>query len=95
MQLIKGLLLIFMAGVGMYMGLNYWNSFHHIQVKIPTRDFFKNVDRSDFQISKDGAYIAFMKSWRHRMNVYVMNSSTKEEKQLTKSLKRKIGRAHV
>ena len=57
---------------------------------IPMEDFFRNPEKSSFQISPNGSYIAFMKPWKTRMNVFVMDMSTKVEKRLTASELRSI-----
>ncbi len=41
---------------------------------IPLEDFFKNPEKSSFQLSPNGEYISYMKPWEdgnRRMNVYV------------------------
>jgi dipeptidyl aminopeptidase/acylaminoacyl peptidase len=38
---------------------------------IPLRDFFRNPEKSQFQISPDGTHIAFMQPYQRRMNVFV------------------------
>ena len=43
---------------------------------IPMEDFFKNPEKSSFQISPDGNYVAYMKPWEKRMNVHVLNIET-------------------
>ena len=57
---------------------------------IPMEDFFKNPEKSSFQISPDGNHIAYMKPWEKRMNIFVMNMITKSEKRLTSSKDRSI-----
>ena len=52
---------------------------------IPMEDFFKNPEKSSFQISPDGNYVAYMKPWEKRMNVHVLNIETNVEKRLTSS----------
>jgi dipeptidyl aminopeptidase/acylaminoacyl peptidase len=39
--------------------------------RIPLRDFFRNPEKSNFQISPDGARISFMQSYQRRLNVFV------------------------
>ncbi|MBA65074.1 MAG: S9 family peptidase [Candidatus Marinimicrobia bacterium] len=53
-------------------------------------DFMRNPEKSSFQISPSGNYIAFMKPWKTRMNVFVMDMTTKIEKRLTASEARGI-----
>jgi dipeptidyl aminopeptidase/acylaminoacyl peptidase len=57
---------------------------------IPMEDFFRNPEKSSFKISPNGNYIAYMKPWKTRMNVYVMNINTENETQLTSSEERSI-----
>jgi dipeptidyl aminopeptidase/acylaminoacyl peptidase len=46
--------------------------------QIPLRDFFKNPEKTAFQISPDGKYLSFMKPYQNRMNVCVQTVSTGE-----------------
>lgn len=39
--------------------------------RIPLRDFFRNPEKSGFQVSPDGNSIAFMQPYQNRMNVFV------------------------
>ena len=57
---------------------------------IPMEDFFRNPDKSSFQISPDGQHIAYMKPWKTRMNVHVINVETTNETRLTSSEDRGI-----
>ena len=52
---------------------------------IPMEDFMRNPEKSSFQISPNGSYVAFMKPWKTRMNVFVMDMNTNKEKRLTSS----------
>ena len=53
---------------------------------IPMEDFFRNPEKSSFKISPDGNHIAYMKPWKSRMNVYVVDIKTDVEKRLRKIL---------
>ena len=57
---------------------------------IPMEDFFRNPEKSSFNISPNGKHIAYMKPWKTRMNVFVMDMSTKKETRLTSSEERGI-----
>ena len=57
---------------------------------IPMEDFFRNPEKSSFSISPDGNHIAYMKPWKSRMNVFVMDMVTKKEARLTSSQERSI-----
>ena len=58
---------------------------------IPLRDFFKNPEASNYQISPDGKWISFLKPYEHRMNIFVKeNKEGAEELRLTSSTDRDI-----
>ena len=57
---------------------------------IPMQDFFRNPEKSSFKISPNGEHIAYMKPWKARMNVFVMDMNTKKEVRLTSSRERGI-----
>ena len=57
---------------------------------VPMEDFFRNPEKSSFNISPNGEHIAFMKPWKTRMNVFVMDIKTKVEIRLTGSEERGI-----
>ena len=57
---------------------------------IPMEDFFRNPEKSSFNISPNGKHIAYMKPWKTRMNVFVMDMNTKKETRLTSSEERGI-----
>jgi dipeptidyl aminopeptidase/acylaminoacyl peptidase len=42
---------------------------------IPMRDFFKNPERADYQVSPDGRHLAYLAPFETRMNVFVQNLS--------------------
>ena len=50
---------------------------------IPMEDFFRNPEKASFNISPNGKHIAYMKPWKTRMNVFVMDMNTKKETRLT------------
>ena len=57
---------------------------------IPMEDFFRNPEKSSLSISPNGNHIAYMKPWKTRMNVFVMEMTTKKETRLTSSQERGI-----
>ena len=57
---------------------------------IPMEDFFRKPEKSSFKISPNGDHIAYMKPWKTRMNVYVMDIKNKNETRLTSSEERGI-----
>lgn len=58
---------------------------------IPLRDFFRNPEKTGFQISPTGKYIAFLQPYQHRLNIVVQERSTPENlKQVTTDTNRDI-----
>jgi Tol biopolymer transport system component len=60
---------------------------------IPLEDFFRNPEKSSFQLSPNGKYISYMKPWEdgnRRMNVYVKPIDSDKEIRLTKASKRSL-----
>ncbi len=57
---------------------------------LPMEDFFRNPENSAFSISPDGKWLAFARPWQHRMNVYVREISTGNEKRITSATERDI-----
>jgi len=55
---------------------------------IPMEDFFRSPEKSSFKISPNGNHIAYMKPWKTRMNVFVMDMKNKKETRLTSSEER-------
>ena len=61
--------------------------------KLPMEDFFRNPEKSSFNISPDGLRIAYMKPWEEgnrMMNIYVKAIDSDEELRLTKASERSI-----
>ena len=58
--------------------------------RIPLRDFFRNPERSSFQISPDGATLAFMQPYQNRMNVFVQPRAGGEPVRLTSETERDV-----
>jgi dipeptidyl aminopeptidase/acylaminoacyl peptidase len=57
---------------------------------IPLRDFFKNPERSGFQVSPDGNSISFMQPYRSRMNVFVQPRAGGEAVRVTSETERDV-----
>lgn len=57
---------------------------------IPMEDFFKNAESAGFSISPDGTKLAFESPWEHRMNVYVRDIETGQERRITSAKERDI-----
>jgi hypothetical protein len=57
---------------------------------IPLRDFFRNPERSRFQVSSDGSSISFMQPYRNRMNVFVQPRAGGEAVRVTGETERDV-----
>jgi len=58
--------------------------------KIPVREFFKNPEKSGFDLSPDGQYISFMAPYQDRMNIHVQKIGEAETKRITSVTERDI-----
>ena len=59
---------------------------------IPLEDFFKNPQKTNFKLSPDGTYIAFLQPWESRLNIFVQKIGSKNIEQITVSSERDIRR---
>ncbi|MBL3538808.1 MAG: S9 family peptidase [Aminivibrio sp.] len=57
---------------------------------IPLEDFFRNPDRSGFQISPDGSRISWRASWERRMNIFVQKIGEETATRITSATERDI-----
>ncbi len=61
--------------------------------EIPLKDFFRNPEKSSFQLSPDGKHISLMKPWEEgnrMMNVYVKKMNSDEEIRITNASERSL-----
>lgn len=65
-------------------------AFASVPPLLPMEDFFRNPETAAFSISPDGQKLAFARPWQHRMNVYVREISTGNEKRITSATERDI-----
>ncbi|MEX2595396.1 MAG: S9 family peptidase [Salibacteraceae bacterium] len=57
---------------------------------IPLEDFFKNPERTSYQISPDGSYYSYLAPWENRKNIFVEHIETGETKRVTSQKDRDI-----
>lgn len=58
---------------------------------IPMRNFFRNPEKTSFELSPGGEYLAFMQPWENRMNVFVQKiDSDREPARVTSAKERNI-----
>lgn len=58
--------------------------------QIPLEDFFKNPEKSSYQISPDGQYYSYMAPYEQRMNIFVQKRGSDEAIQLTAETDRSV-----
>jgi dipeptidyl aminopeptidase/acylaminoacyl peptidase len=58
--------------------------------EIPMEDFFRNPEKSSYQISPDGKYYSYMAPYESRMNVFVQKIGEDEAKRITEVTDRDI-----
>ncbi|RYE22278.1 MAG: hypothetical protein EOP42_24635, partial [Sphingobacteriaceae bacterium] len=51
--------------------------------KIPVISFFKTPEKSVFHISPDGKYISYLKSYQHKLNIFVQTIADGRESRIT------------
>jgi dipeptidyl aminopeptidase/acylaminoacyl peptidase len=57
---------------------------------IPLEDFFKNPEKSSFNISPDGKYISYMAPYESRMNIFVQKAGSDKVTRITSETDRDI-----
>lgn len=57
---------------------------------IPLEDFFKNPEKTGYQISPDGLYYSYLSPWEARKNIFVENIETHEVKRISSQTDRDI-----
>jgi len=57
---------------------------------IPMEDFFRNPEKTGYQLSPDGEHISFLAPWNNRLNVHVQKIGSDEATRITESTERDI-----
>lgn len=58
--------------------------------KIPVEDFFRNPQKTSFQLSPDGAHVAFLQPWKTRLNIHVQKLGNEQIVRVTDAQARDI-----
>jgi len=58
--------------------------------QIPLEDFFKNPDKSSYQISPNGEYFSYMAPYENRMNIFIQKRGESKAVQITKETARDV-----
>jgi len=65
------------------------DSFSQVR-QIPLKDFFRNPDKTAYQISPDGNYFSFLAPWENRLNIFVQKIGSDEAVRITSAKERDI-----
>ena len=59
---------------------------------LPLEDFFRNSERTGYQLSPDGTYLSYMAPYKDRLNVYVrgVNQSDEQAIRITNETERSV-----
>ena len=57
---------------------------------IPMEDFFRNPEKTDFKISPDGQYLAYLAPWERRLNIHVQKIGADQVTRVTSATQRNI-----
>jgi len=77
-------LLFAMASFGLFLTSCQEQAASNTAVReIPLEDFFKNPDKSSYQISPDGMFYSFMAPYESRMNVFIQKIGDSESMRIT------------
>jgi dipeptidyl aminopeptidase/acylaminoacyl peptidase len=58
--------------------------------QVPLKDFFRNPDKTGYQISPDGNYFSYLTSWENRLNVFVQKVGSDDAVRVTSATERDI-----
>lgn len=89
---VKGVLLmrLLFAVVAVFLAMPAVCASAAVPPLLPMEDFFRNPTNAAFSISPDGTKLAFARPWEHRMNVYVRDIATGNERRITSATERDI-----
>lgn len=57
---------------------------------VPMEDFFRNADRTGFQLSPDGRFLSFLAPYQNRMNIHVQEIGSDNVRRITNATARDI-----
>ena len=58
--------------------------------QVPLKDFFRNPEKTGYQISPDGNYFSYLTSWENRLNVFVQKVGSDDAVRVTSAMERDI-----
>lgn len=84
------LLIVFVTSLAMVNGQSDSDKKMKKSNLIPLEDFFKNPEKSSYQISPNGEYYSYMAPYENRMNIFIQKRGEAEVVQLTSDTDRDI-----
>ena len=63
---------------------------HSVRHFIPMEDFFRNPEKTRFQISPNGEYLSYMAPWKSRLNIFTKQIDTGDEWRVTSETERNV-----
>ncbi|OAM90399.1 S9 family peptidase [Termitidicoccus mucosus] len=57
---------------------------------VPLWDFFRNPEKTNFQLSPDGRYVSWLQPWESRLNIYVQQVGSDQATRVTGATERDI-----
>lgn len=57
---------------------------------IPMKDFYRNLEKSSFELSPQGDYLSFRQPWKNRMNIFVQKIGEEKTTRITDASERDI-----
>jgi len=57
---------------------------------IPLKDFFRNPEKTGYQISPDGKYFSYLAPWENRLNIFIQEAGTDKAVRVTEATERDI-----
>ena len=58
--------------------------------KIPLKDFFRNPEKTGFQISPDGKYYSYLAPYENRLNIFIQKIGSKKAARITNETERDV-----
>lgn len=86
----KAIQTIFIILIALLMNISLKTQANAQVNEIPLRDFFKNPEKTGYQISPDGKYLSYLAPYESRLNIFIEDLNTGETKRITNATERDI-----
>src|SRR5438128_1262614 len=74
----------------LFLSYSFLDSTMALAPRIPLRDFFRNPEKTGYQISPDGKWISYLAPYERRMNIFIMPRTGGEAKRVTSETERDL-----